>query len=64
MAVRAGASRMAAWRAIGSVIGSTTRRESVHSGAGRLMRGRATSTKAAAEVITRRSSVRARASRA
>ncbi|AVH95467.1 hypothetical protein C5L38_10595 [Streptomyces sp. WAC00288] len=58
----ASARSAAAWRAIGSVIGSMTRRESVHSRAGRLMRGWTTSTRVAAEVITRRSSARARAS--
>lgn len=55
--------RMAvARRAIASVTGSTTTRDSVHSSAGRLSRGCATSTTVAALVITRRSSASARAS--
>ncbi|MPY41459.1 hypothetical protein FNH04_16530 [Streptomyces phyllanthi] len=58
----ASARRAAACRAMGSVTGSTTRRDSVHSRAGRLIRGWTTSTRVAAEVITRRSSARARAS--
>ncbi|PJM93297.1 hypothetical protein CG719_22800 [Streptomyces sp. CB01373] len=54
--------RAAAWRATVSVTGSTTSRDSVHSSAGRPIRGWTTSTRVAAEVITRRSSARARAS--
>ena len=60
---RPASARMAvARRAIGSVTGSTTTRDSVHSSAGRLSRGCAASTTVAALVITRRSSASASAS--
>ncbi|GIH28163.1 hypothetical protein Aph01nite_64730 [Acrocarpospora phusangensis] len=45
--------------AIGSVTASTTRRDSPHSRAGRLMREWTTSTRVAADAMTRRSSARA-----